>query len=115
MLPTWVEAKQVQRIVVAAHADEDAVQLGFGNGQLGGDHGVLGQPLHLFGNADVALCAGDGGDVPGPASERRGDQLVADAAYGDAYVFLDARAGGDGAGQFHGNDGFGGRFAVREP
>ena len=55
--------KQVQRVVMAAHADEDTVQLGFGDGQLGGNHGVLGQSFHLFGNADVALCAGDGGDV----------------------------------------------------
>ena len=107
--------EQIKGVVVAAHTDKDAVEFRFRNGQLGGNHGVLVQALSLFGDAHVALCAGDGGDVPGPASERRGDQLVADPPDGHAHVFLDARAGWHGTGQLDGDNGFCGRLAVRKP
>ena len=107
--------KQIKGVVVAAHTDKDAVEFRFRNGQFGGHHGVLVQAFGLLGDAHVALRAGDGGDVPGPASERRGDQFVADPPDGHAHMLLDARTGWHGTGQLDGDNGFCGRLAVRKP
>ena len=107
--------EQIKGVVVAAHTDKDAVEFRFRNGQFRGHHGVLVQAFGLLGDANVALRAGDGGDVPGPASERRGDQLVADPPDGHAHMLLDARTGWHGTGQLDGDNGFCGRLAVRKP
>ena len=107
--------EQIKGVVVAAHTDKDAVEFRFRNGQFGGHHGVLVQAFGLLGDAHVALRAGDGGDVPGPASERRGDQFVADPPDGHAHMLLDARTGWHGTGQLDGDNGFCGRLAVRKP